>query len=176
MLPRLIVPFITGIREMGHVAHGMESLAESHGILIGTMAKALDESGAKQVEYAKALIGHYEHEGNWPQLAEATQVSRVQLGFPPNEPLLREGTLRDSYDHEVEEFPTWVILTVGSDDYRAAITELGSMTQPPRPVLTPTANAFILEVEGILGEKVELAMVTVLDLALHGEFINYFPE
>ena len=145
------------LREMQHVAHALDSVVQTN------LAEAMDAEAQKMVQFARDMFGHYEHPGDWPQLAEATQQDRERLGFPPNEPLLREGTLRDSYSYDLTVTPSVIFLMVGSDDPRSILHELGTATMPPRPVLGPTANAFEQEMEGILGEKVASAIFVRLD-------------
>jgi phage gpG-like protein len=83
----------------------------------------------------RRVIGTYEL--GWEQLAEATQEERARLGYPPNEPLLREGTLRDSIGHEIVEPGKLAI--VGSTSDIAVYQELGTSTIPARSFLAATA-------------------------------------
>src|SRR5258705_6047904 len=81
---------------------------------------------------ARRVIGTYDSDYSWPQLAPSTQADRVQAGSAANEPLLRTGELRDSIgytiisDHEAE---------VGSDLDIAVFQELGTVHIPPRSFL-----------------------------------------
>ena len=65
------------------------------------------ERGAKIVEAeAKRELGTYQTTNigpfaPWPELAEPTQKARTRQGFAPNDPLLREGVLRDAIEHTV---------------------------------------------------------------------------
>jgi hypothetical protein len=156
-MPLIIAELNRGFRELEHVVHGLESLAQEQ------LAHEMQLFGEEQVQFAQSMIGTYENEGNWPQLSEVTQADRVRLGFPPNEPLLRTGDLRDSYSYELIVTPLDVVLMVGSDDVRAVYTELGTEAMPPRPVLTPTMNHFADEMGDILGEKVASALFARLD-------------
>ncbi|WOJ89848.1 hypothetical protein RZS28_00595 [Methylocapsa polymorpha] len=81
-------------------------------------------------ESAKGAIGTYEF--GWPQLAESTQEDRARLGYPPNEPLLRTGELRDSIKHEVASGNEGY---VGTNSPIAKYQEFGTIKIPPRPFL-----------------------------------------
>ena len=147
------------LRHIQHVTHVLDSVASN------ALAEAMDAKVKEMVEFARGMIGTYENEGNWPQLSEVTQQDRERLGFPPNEPLLRTGDLRDSYSYDLTVTPSVIFLMVGSDDVRAVFNELGTATMPPRPVLMPTASHFETEMEEILGEKVAKALFIRLDAA-----------
>src|SRR5215469_10800568 len=84
--------------------------------------KILDHIGRMVEEEAKDVIGTYRY--GWPQLAWLTQVDRVRLGYSENEPLLREGDLRDSISHEVIAHESAV--DIGSESEIAAYQELGT--------------------------------------------------
>ena len=105
---------------------------------IQTMAvhKALD-AGAKRIEKdARESIGTYQDAAGpfpeWAALADSTVKDRVRQGYAPDEPLLREGDLRDSITHQVEGASEAVI---GSNDDVAVYQELGTVHIPPRPFL-----------------------------------------
>jgi hypothetical protein len=84
---------------------------------------------------AKAAIGTYAF--GWPQLAESTQDERVAKGYSPNDPLLREGNLRDSIEHQVEATFEGAEGVLGSGEKTALWAELGtSRGEPPRPFLS----------------------------------------
>lgn len=88
---------------------------------------------------AKEELGVYQPEVGpfpaWPELAESTKDDRVAQGYPENEPLLREGTLRDSISHEVKGLEA----AIGSTSDIAVYQELGTEKIPPRPFLGPAA-------------------------------------
>ena len=103
---------------------------------------------------AKAEIGHYQESAGpfvgWKELSGATldgfdhpRVGRIpgkrELGYADDEgndnPLLRDGGLRDSYEHTVHLREA----AVGSNDDKAVWQEMGTMNArypiPPRAVL-----------------------------------------
>lgn len=105
----------------------------------------------------KASIGHYQSGvgpfSGWAPLSSATLdgfeapgIGRVkgkeELGFaPPDNPLLRTGTLRDSYGYSVD----FNHAVVGSNAMNAVWQEMGTpgarfpIRSPGRPVLGPAA-------------------------------------
>jgi hypothetical protein len=97
---------------------------------------------------AKESVGTYAF--GWPQLAESTQDERVAKGYSANDPLLREGDLRDSIEHQVEATFEGAEGTLGSSSMVALYQELGtSRNLPPRPFLSEALmrSAPLLETE-----------------------------
>jgi HK97 gp10 family phage protein len=110
------------------------------------------KKAAKLVEKeAKKEIGHYQPEVGsfpaWAELADSTKEDRVRQGYPENEPLLREGDLRDSYQHEVKGYEA----AIGSDSDIAVYHEFGTVKMPARPVLGPAAFKNKEKIRAILG-------------------------
>lgn len=100
--------------------------------------QVLELTGDDILADVRATFGH-QQEG-WPDLAESTQADRARQGYPADEPLLREGTLRDAY--EVWRDGPDVVVGVRPESDQAVIAEaqeFGTATIPPRPVLGPTA-------------------------------------
>ena len=99
--------------------------------------KAL-ELGAKMVQReAKRAIGTYDY--GWPELAQSTQGERESLGYEPDEPLLRDGTLRDSIEYTIVE--PGHEAQIGSNSDIAVWQELGTATIPARSFLDFAALA-----------------------------------
>ena len=99
-------------------------------------------------ETAKSEIGMYQPEvGNFPEwapLAESTLEEKERLGFaPPDNPLLREGHLRDSIEHETHVLDA----VIGSKSDIAAYQEFGTASIPPRSFIGPAMvrNVELLE-------------------------------
>jgi HK97 gp10 family phage protein len=88
---------------------------------------------------AKEEIGVYQPEVGpfpaWAPLSEFTVEDRIAQGYSPDEPLLREGTLRDSISNEVHGLEA----AIGSTSEIAVYQELGTDKIPPRPFLGPAA-------------------------------------
>ncbi len=116
------------------------------------------EHAAKIVETeAKAEIGTYQPAAGpfqaWQQLTAYTQADRLAKGYPANDPLLREGTLRDSIEHTVTmDFGPGGVAHVGSDNDIAVYQELGTVTIPPRSFLGGAAFRKEAEVRHVLGQ------------------------
>jgi hypothetical protein len=96
---------------------------------------ALDVASAMVLEECRDSIGHYQDSAGpfsaWAELADSTKADRVRRGFTENDPGLRTGQMRDSYERHVET--DWA--EVGSNDMHAVWFELGTKTQPPRSVI-----------------------------------------
>lgn len=117
------------------------------------------ETASKHVQAkAKDKFGVYQPGAGdfaaWRQLAESTQAERERLGYPPNEPLLREGDLRDSIERTVHGSSA----EVGSNDDVMVYQELGTKTILPRSVLGSTGFEQGPTVMRIIGEHVVLAL------------------
>lgn len=103
---------------------------------------------------AKRVLGTYDY--GWPQLADATQADREKHGYPANEPLLRDGTLRDSIQ--------WTLVSdreaqIGSDLDIAVYQELGTGKIPARSFLAGAAAHLEHDVVKALGKVVALTIV-----------------
>ncbi len=100
--------------------------------------QVLELTGDDMLTDIREKFGH--QQPGWDDLAESTQADRVRQGYPADEPLLREGTLRDAY--EVWRDGPDVVVGVRPESDQAVIAEaqeFGTATIPPRPVLGPTA-------------------------------------
>ena len=97
--------------------------------------KVLQEIGKIVRDKAKELIGHEQPE--WASLSPYTIADRVARGYAPNEPLLREGKLRDALQYEVLPLENSVCIGYqGSEVAKyARVQELGYGKVPPRPTL-----------------------------------------
>ena len=111
--------------------------------------KAMDEASQDVLTAAKAMPGRYQT--GWPQLAAATKADRVRRGFSPNDPLLRTGELRDSYQRNVADHRH---AEIGSNDKRAAWFEMGTSRMPPRPVLLTAGTEREKPVHDIIGRRI----------------------
>ncbi len=96
-------------------------------------------------ERAKEYIGNYQ--SGWAPLAQSTldgwngHPGKIELGYaPPDNPLLREGNMRDSITGDAGLVPFGARGVVGSDSKIALWQELGTVKSghqsiPPRPFL-----------------------------------------
>lgn len=113
------------------------------------------EAVAQRIEKtAKAEIGHYQAAvgpfSAWQELAESTKAERLAQGYTENDPLLRSGELRDSYEHQVQGGEA----LIGTKDDKGLWQELGTPTIPPRPVLGPAVEYNHTAIKRILGGAV----------------------
>lgn len=101
---------------------------------------------------AKGEIGTYQPAVGpfpaWAELADSTKADRLAKGFTENDPLLRDGALRESISHEVHALEA----VVGSDSDIAVYQEFGTVKIPPRPFLGPAAIRNHEKIEKIAGE------------------------
>lgn len=114
---------------------------------------------------AKAEIGHYQEQAGWmvawADLADSTKADRVRKGYPEDEPLLREGDLRDSIEIAVRDrlIGGETHGAVGSNSDIAVYQELGTSRIPPRSFLGGAAFRKSEEVAELLGSEVVTALV-----------------
>lgn len=111
------------------------------------------EKAAKLIENdAKRQIGHYQDAvgpfQDWAPLADSTEAEKARLGYPIDAPLLRDGHLRDSIEHEVSGLEA----VVGSKSDIAVYQEFGTKTIPPRPFIGPAAFKNKEAIQKILGK------------------------
>jgi len=107
--------------------------AEAHGVFRYAMIRAcvmVQSDAMLRIGHYQAAVGPFP---KWQQLAAETQAERARLGYTPNDPLLREGTLARSIQFTIEGNTGYV----GSDDPVAAYQELGTVRIPARPFLGP---------------------------------------
>lgn len=109
-------------------------------LLRPTVSAALEAGGLAAEKIAKAKIGHYQPPvwpifNRWAKLAESTLEQKIRLGYaPPDNPLLREGDLRESIGHAVEGMKLWL----GSTSKVGLWQEQGTSNGvPPRPFISP---------------------------------------
>jgi hypothetical protein len=122
---------------------------------------ALERSADLVEKDARALIGTYD--AGWAPLAESTLEGfkgfpgKVELGYaPPDNPLLRDGTFRDSIQHKVVDANH---AAVGSDDKRAEWFELGTPHMPARPVMAAAGARKAEEAAHMIGNAVHAHLV-----------------
>jgi len=129
--------------------------------MVPILHRGLEKIAGKIERTAKSEIGSYQPAVGpfdaWPELAESTEEDKAKQGYPAGAPLLRDGDLRDSYEHQTEG----LVALIGSDDDVAVFHEFGTSKMPARPVLGPAAfrNKDVIQklvgaalVAGIVGE------------------------
>lgn len=121
--------------------------------------KGLDAAAAVIEREAKREFGTYQPQTGpfpeWPELAESTQDRREAMGYPPNDPLLVTGSLRDSISREVHGLDA----AIGSTSDLMIYHEFGTSRMPARPVLGPAAYRHRREVETLIGQAAFLGII-----------------
>lgn len=133
----------------------LERLAAHFARLEHTFAETIEhslEQAAKLIQHdAQQRIGHYQQEVGpfpaWAELAPETQVERARLGFTPNDPLYRTGSLYRSIEYDIG----YREATIGSREKVAAWMEFGTSRVPPRPFLGPAWFSNIDRIRAIVG-------------------------
>lgn len=146
-------------KEFGSLAAFAEHIGTMIAAEVAAEHVALERSAKLIQKAAKAKIGEYQESAPpfvaWAPLAESTQAERARLGYPEDEPLLRDGTLRDSIQYRVGVGEA----QIGSDLDIAVYQELGTDKIPPRSFLGGAAVENGDKVAKIVGETVALALV-----------------
>jgi hypothetical protein len=109
--------------------------------------KVIEKTAKDEIGTYQPAVGAFQP---WAPLADSTVADRVAKGYSPDEPLLREGDLRDSIGREVHA----VEAAVGSTSQIMVWQELGTSRMPPRAVLGPAAIRSKDAIERILGKRV----------------------
>lgn len=140
------------MREFDSFAKFAEHLAVMSAAVVIAEHKALERCAILVEKTAKSEIGHYQPEvgpfQDWAPLADSTEAEKSRLGYPADAPLLREGALRDSIEHEVHGNEA----VIGSKSDIAAYQEFGTATIPPRPFIGPAAFRNKEKIRHIIGE------------------------
>lgn len=140
------------------------------------LGEGLERVAAKIEKTAQAEFGTYQPEVGpfqaWPALAPETQDERARLGYSADEPLLREGDLRDSIEHETDRGE--LVAVIGSTSDVMLYQELGTKFIPPRPVLGPAAIRNEKAIHRVLGAALVEGLVggEMLDAALGYNFLT----
>ena len=110
---------------------------------------------------AKEKIGEYQDAAGdfvaWAELADSTKEDRARKGYPEDEPLLRDGTLRDSISTSVTV--DGLEAAIGSALDIAVYQELGTNTIPPRSFLAGAAVEEGSAVRDAIGEIASMALI-----------------
>jgi len=115
--------------------------------LPSALHRGVEDGSNLILKTVQAQIGHY-LDGPEPglptaPLAKSTIDDRIRKGFTPDDPGLRTGEMRDSYGVRIDEAGQTVAASIGSDDIKAIVFELGRWEQgnyqPPRPELSIAA-------------------------------------
>lgn len=146
------------ITEFDNLLAFTEHLAKIEVSLHLAVHSALGKSLVMLQNDMKAQIGEYQEAVGpyveWAPLAETTlygwhgHPGKVDLGYaPPDNPLLRDGDLRNSFTHEQNGDEG----IVGSTDPIMTYHEFGTVKMPARPVVGPALFKHRKTIEDILG-------------------------
>lgn len=126
---------------------------------IAAIERGLEAAARAIKKTAKSEIGHYQLAAGpfpgWSLLAASTEADKAAKGYPENAPLLREGDLRDSIEHETHHLEA----VIGSKSDIAAYQEFGTNKIPPRPFIGPAAFRNKEKIKKILGSAVVAGLV-----------------
>lgn len=111
------------------------------------VAKLIEKDAQRQIGHYQPAVGPFQ---DWAPLAETTEDDKARKGYSLDAPLLREGQLRDSIEHEVHGLEA----VVGSKSEIAEYQEFGTNTIPPRPFIGPAAFKNKKAIQQILGKAV----------------------
>jgi HK97 gp10 family phage protein len=133
--------FSLHLLELSHRIEIIEETAlEKCAVLIETDAKA-------QIGFYQPQVGPFQ---DWAELADSTEADKARKGYPLDAPLLREGDLRNSIEHEVVGREA----VIGSKSDIAEYQEFGTATIPPRPFIGPAAFRNKENIQKILGHAI----------------------
>ena len=120
---------------------------------------ALTEAADFLTKAAIGKFGSYQRKAGpfpaWKPLADDTKIIRVKQGYSEDEPLLRTGETRDSVSNEVSDSEA----VIGSTKQEMIYHELGTKTEPPRPVFGPVAFESKKQVMKIIGSHMFNALI-----------------
>ncbi len=122
----------------------------------------LEGLGEAMERNAKGMIGEYQPD--WAPLAESTVEEKKALGYaPPDNPLLRDGDMRESIGHGIvgDMHAGAAVVVVGSPSEVALFQEMGTQDIPPRPFLARAVIEARPLVEKELGEMMVEVLGTV---------------
>jgi hypothetical protein len=143
-----LLEFAHAFSQMVYMSDNMQNLVQS--------AEAASLAG-KILQTVKDTHGDA---GKLRALTASTQESREKEGYPGNEPLLRDGTLRDSYSAVIGNDPSGggKAIIIGSPEDVALYHEIGFYNVPAgvmvdaRPVLMPSVLEHEKEIVEAFGE------------------------
>lgn len=119
---------------------------------LGHVLTVLEEDMRKQIGEYQGSAGSYPA---WASLADSTEEEKGRLGYPLNAPLLREGDLQKSFQHDQDGNEG----IVGSTDPVMVYHEFGTVKMPPRPVVGPALYRNRDKIEHLLGHAMVEAII-----------------
>lgn len=118
------------------------------GDALETSLVILEKDMVSQIGEYQDAVGPYPE---WAPLADSTMEDKERGGYaPPDNPLLRDGDLRESFQHERNGLEG----VVGSTDPKMEFHEFGTVKMPPRPVVGPALENEREKINHLLGRAV----------------------
>lgn len=156
--------------EFKSIASFVDHLATLHAKEALALRTGLKRSAEIVEKQAKSEIGNYQHAVGsfdaWQELADSTKEDRLKKGFTENDPLLRDGALRNSIKHEVHGLDA----VIGSESEIALYQEIGTNTIPPRSFLGTALENKQSQIVRLIGEHAVGALVG------GNQFSHFRPE
>jgi phage gpG-like protein len=119
-------------------------------------AKKVEKTAVSEFGTYQKAVGPFQA---WEPLSEETlegwggHPGKIELGYaPPDNPLVREGDLRDAVTHDVHDFEAVIGVKEGAEGDIMVYHELGTSKMPARPVLGPAAFRNKAAIQRILGD------------------------
>ena len=135
--------------------------------LDAAIESSLEDIGRHVESKIKGKFGKYQPAaGNYPEWKELnadwTQPERERLGYPRNEPLLREGGLRSSISYKVDEGATEDSVTIGSVSQIVFFHEVGYWNHLTGKFVEPRAThgPALIEETPVIKSKLAGAVAT----------------
>lgn len=123
-----------------------EAIAMHEGLKV--VAKAIEKTAKNEIGKYQSAVGQFP---KWAELEESTIAEKERLGYaPPDNPLLRTGSLRDSISNQVRGFEA----VIGSTSQVMVYHEFGTSRMAMRPVIGPAAFRNKKKIQKILGSAV----------------------
>jgi len=127
-----------------HLAEAAIAVRHEEHKMLEKVAVLVENDAKKRIGSYQETVGPFQ---DWAPLAESTEDEKARLGYDTGAPLLREGDLRESIEHEVKGLDA----VIGSKMDIAAYQEFGTDKIPPRPFIGPAAFANKEKIREMLG-------------------------
>lgn len=127
-----------------HLAGAAVAVVVAEHKALGRAAVVIEKDAKNRIGEYQGSVGPFQ---DWAPLADSTEAEKERLGYALDAPLLREGDLKNSIEHEVENGEA----IIGSKLDIAAYQEFGTEKIPPRPFIGPAAFANKDKIERLIG-------------------------
>lgn len=132
---------MAGRHEFGSLLEAAVHFATLQGEMVLALHHGLEAVGGLIESTASAELGSYQPAVGpfpaWAPLSPDYEAEKARSGYATPNPLIRDGDLLASFQHEVDHGKLEVI--AGATDEKMLWHELGTAKMPPRPVWGPAA-------------------------------------